>query len=98
MRGEKNFTEEWAAGAYGRAVIDYELDDDGIINLLEAILYRAGQDYMNELPIDGNITPEQRKIESFVRMMYGSEKGQGIIDTLRRNHPLLNKAKKKKTL
>ena len=89
---------EWGIPSKGNAIIDYELDEDGIFNLLEAILYRAGQDYMNELPIDGNLTLEQRKIERFIRTIYGNTKAQGIIDTLHRNHPLLNKQKKKKRI
>ena len=91
MRGAHSANEYWKQGEHGKAVIDYELDEDGIVNLLEAVLDRAGKDYMNELPIDGNITKQQREIETFIRTIYGKDKAQGIIDRLRRQHPYLNK-------
>lgn len=93
--GEKvnNDNTKWGIPCRGNAVIDYELDEDGMVNLLEAVLRKAGADYYDEIPIDGNLTNEQRKIERFIRMIYGSKKGQGIIDTLRRTHPLLNRHK-----
>lgn len=89
MKGKWNPSQEWKVNKTGKAIIDYELDDDGVINLMEAILIRAHDDYMNELPIGGTLTTEQRRIESFIRRCYG-DKADGVISKLRHQHPRLN--------
>lgn len=62
--------------------IDYELNSDGVINLLEAFLVRCRIDYLNGVP--NSRRDDEKEIEKALIVMFGGEKGGEMINELKR--------------
>lgn len=71
--------------------INYELNNDGVINLLEGFLVRCRIDYLEGVP--DSKRDDAAEIETAIIGMFGIEKGGEIVNELKRQKRQINRKK-----